>query len=108
MWKAVQMGRRSLVLENQRFGNWTVIKRSGNDEEGAVRWFCRCDCGNESTINGSNLRRGQTSQCVNCSRHIVQQTRLAEARDSRARSESFRKLCCLSHDWQRSRQASTL
>lgn len=30
--------------------------------EGAF-WLCRCECGNLTTVNGSNLRKGNTKSC---------------------------------------------
>lgn len=54
-------------LTGKRFGRLTVIKRaedyispSGNH---STQWFCRCDCGNTSTIAASSLIHGITSSC---------------------------------------------
>ena len=48
-------------LEGQRFGKWTVIKL-----DKPKFWLCRCDCGNESVCAVSNLRSGNSNQCVKC------------------------------------------
>ncbi len=57
-------------LTGQRFGRWTVIKRSGSKmygEPGASTsfplWLCRCDCGTEAIVMGENLKRGRSKSC---------------------------------------------
>jgi hypothetical protein len=49
-------------LVGKRFGFLTVIKRSGSRNYKAY-WFCRCDCGNEVIVIGTNLRNGNTKSC---------------------------------------------
>jgi len=44
------------------YGRLTVIKRA-ESKSGAARWLCKCDCGNETLIFGSNLRKGHTKSC---------------------------------------------
>ena len=50
-------------LVGQRFGMLTVISQAESTESGKRRWLCRCDCGTEKVIIGSNLRRGTTVSC---------------------------------------------
>lgn len=56
-------------LTGQRFGRLTVIGREpGNyvSPDGFVvitRWRCRCDCGNETVVLRTNLKRGLTRSC---------------------------------------------
>lgn len=50
-------------LTGQRFGRWSVLKRSGNDDQGAATWLCRCDCGKERIVRGYALRYGHTKSC---------------------------------------------
>ena len=50
-------------ITGQRFGKLTVIQRAGNAKNGAATWICRCDCGNEVTASGSNLRKGDKKSC---------------------------------------------
>lgn len=60
---------RLIDLTGQRFGAWTVLRRDTRKGVGAgTRWFVRCDCGRESSINGQQLRRGHTAQCRKCAR----------------------------------------
>lgn len=48
-------------LTGQRFGSLTVIADAGN--YGISKWICKCDCGNEKTVYGTNLLTGQTRSC---------------------------------------------
>lgn len=60
----MQANKRDLC--GQRFGKLTVIRRvegSQNNRARADFWLCRCDCGNESVVLGSNLVRGHTKSC---------------------------------------------
>ena len=45
-----------------KYGRLTVLERS--PQKGApVRWICRCDCGNITTVAGTSLRNGHTQSC---------------------------------------------
>lgn len=59
------MDRRVIDLTGRRFGRLVVIGRADPpvDNQGAARWHCRCDCGNEKDVRGSDLRRGRTTSC---------------------------------------------
>ena len=51
-------------LSGQRFGSLTV--KSAHPERslsGNIRWFCRCDCGNDRVVVGSELINGHTKSC---------------------------------------------
>lgn len=50
-------------LTNNRYGNLLVIKPAGKDKRGEYKWLCRCDCGNETVVYGSHLRKGDTVSC---------------------------------------------
>ena len=47
-------------LTGKRFGRLTVISHFDQDKFGHHRWLCRCDCGNEKVITGSDLTRKRT------------------------------------------------
>ena len=51
-------------LSNQKFGKlialYPTTKRSAHGE---IIWHCRCDCGNEKDIVGTNLTKGTTQSC---------------------------------------------
>lgn len=50
-------------ITGMRFGRLVVIEPTNERKKGAVLWVCKCDCGNETVVNGSNLRRGDTKSC---------------------------------------------
>lgn len=61
-------------LSGKRFGMLTVIKR-GCDRYGKtgrkfITWDCVCDCGNIITVDGNNLRTGNTQSC-GCEKPII-------------------------------------
>lgn len=45
-------------ITGQRFGKLTAIDYINNG-----RWKCKCDCGNEKIISGTDLRKGSTKSC---------------------------------------------
>lgn len=49
-------------LTGQRFGRLVVIGYAGSSN-GRAMWHCLCDCGNETTVYGYSLRRGNTRSC---------------------------------------------
>lgn len=50
-------------LSGRTFNRLTVLKRAKNDSCNFVRWFCRCECGNEIAVRSAALRDGQTRSC---------------------------------------------
>ena len=55
-------------LVGQRFGRLTVLERAEDyikpsGYETTPMWICRCDCGKEVKVQGSNLRSGNTRSC---------------------------------------------
>lgn len=52
-------------LSGQRFGRWTVLKRSGRVKSlnRAVIWECVCDCGRKGKVQGGQLRSGHSKSC---------------------------------------------
>jgi len=55
-------------LTNQRFGQLTVLYEIPERVNKKILWHCKCDCGKELNIIGSNLRKGNTKSC-GCLRH---------------------------------------
>ncbi len=55
--------RKQIDLTGQRFGRLVVICENGRAKSRHVLWSCRCDCGNEVTVDGVHLRRGDTTSC---------------------------------------------
>lgn len=50
-------------LTDKKFGRLTVIKQNGRDKSKKIMWLCRCDCGNEKTVRGDDLRAGKVQSC---------------------------------------------
>ena len=48
-------------LTGKTFGRLFVVRRAGT-KMGNVLWLCKCSCGNEKVVMGSNLR-GKTESC---------------------------------------------
>jgi hypothetical protein len=47
------------------FGEWEVL-RFDAIKNGKAYWVCRCSCGTERSVVGSNLRRGKSRSCGQC------------------------------------------
>ena len=41
----------------------TVLGYAGSTKQGAAKWHCKCECGNEKTVVGTELRRNKTQSC---------------------------------------------
>lgn len=50
-------------ITGQRFGKLTVLYPCSYKKRSTIIWHCKCDCGNECDIDGSNLRAGKTNSC---------------------------------------------
>lgn len=56
-------------ITGQRFGDWTVVEKAESLRRGGfsvARWLCRCACGAERIVEGTNLRSGRTRRCMAC------------------------------------------
>ncbi len=58
-------------LTGQKFGRLTVISRAGKTKRGAVKWLCKCNCGNETVVIGDDLRKGATRSCGCLAKDII-------------------------------------
>lgn len=50
-------------LTGKRFGRLTVLSRLPNDSRGRARWCCVCDCGKQTSVLGSHLRKQNIRSC---------------------------------------------
>lgn len=50
-------------LSGRKFGRLTVIERARNSNTGMVRFLCKCDCGNLTTVMNSHLLGGKIQSC---------------------------------------------
>lgn len=58
---------KSEKLIGKKFGKLTVLKRSDKkSSDGALYWWCQCDCGNIVEVLGHSLKRTDGNQTVSC------------------------------------------
>ncbi len=57
-------------LTGRRFGKLLVLGRAERDSRGRTRYLCKCDCGNETIVQSSYLKLGDTKSC-GCLKHQV-------------------------------------
>lgn len=50
-------------LTGKRFNRLLVIKKHENKQGKEILWVCKCNCGKETLVMGSNLKRGTTKSC---------------------------------------------
>lgn len=55
--------RKMLEITGQKFNRLTVISFVDQASDGSSRWLCRCDCGKEKIVRGSNLKKDQVKSC---------------------------------------------
>ena len=69
-----------LNLTGRRFGRLVATHRAGSDGHGCALWQCACDCGGETTVYATGLRRGRTRSCgcLSAARPIDATPELAE------------------------------
>jgi len=65
-----------MIETGQIIGKWTVVSKARDKSaSGNLYWTCKCSCGTESTVLGSALSRGMSTQCVKC-KHEEQRLKL--------------------------------
>jgi hypothetical protein len=50
-------------LTGMRFGRWLVTGYAGRAQYRHSLWNCKCECGKEAVVLGSNIRNGKTVSC---------------------------------------------
>lgn len=73
----------------QRFTRLVVLRRDGSVRQQAA-WLCRCDCGIEKQIAGTELRNGDTKSCGCLSRDNCAEVGKANKRHGLCMSPSWR------------------
>lgn len=51
------------IRNNERYGRLVVLRFVDKDKHGHYVYECKCDCGNITTVRGSNLVMGRTQSC---------------------------------------------
>lgn len=60
------MSQKMIDETGNKYGLLTVIEKT-KDKNGRAAWKCKCDCGNEKIVRGSDLRKGKITSCgYNC------------------------------------------
>lgn len=62
-------------LTGQRYGSLTVISIAENEPYKKKKWLCKCDCGEDVIVSGSNLRCGHTKHCKNADMRFPERKR---------------------------------
>jgi hypothetical protein len=57
------MSRIKALPVGSRFGCLTVVSFAGIGQRSHAQWNCKCDCGKETVVLGTHLRRGKTRSC---------------------------------------------
>lgn len=50
-------------MRGRRYEAFEVVARGGFDASGLIRWRCKCDCGNDFELRGTDLRFGNPRSC---------------------------------------------
>lgn len=61
--RAAAVGTKFQDLTGKTFSKLTVIGRAESGPNGNTRWHCKCECGNEVTVQGAHLKNGLTKSC---------------------------------------------
>jgi hypothetical protein len=56
-------GRPVVDMTNKRYGQWLVLGQAPHTDGDQAHWYCLCDCGNASIVQGGRLRNGSTQSC---------------------------------------------
>jgi len=57
------MAKLRVDLTEKQFNKLVVIKYINKNKNGGSRWLCKCECGRQVTVNGSDLKTGNTKSC---------------------------------------------
>lgn len=64
-----------LDLIGKKFNKLAVIERIPNSKMGGSMWKCKCECGKEISVLGSNLKLGNTQSCGCLKKECIAQTK---------------------------------
>lgn len=54
---------KKLNVINEKFGKLTVINEHSKTRNGHIRYYCKCECGNDCNVLLTHLRQGKTKDC---------------------------------------------
>lgn len=94
-------------ITGQKFGSWTVLYRSKTNGTGRnARWVCRCICGREEVVNGSQMRTGHSSCCRKCSGAKIAKAKRTHGEAGTHRDKSGASITYMRWNGMRARSAS--
>lgn len=63
-------------LVGKQFSHWTVVRDDGTRGAGnAIKWLCRCDCGNYGHVSTAALNSGQSKSCGHVNKQFLNEFR---------------------------------
>ena len=74
-------------MTGQRRGRLVVVERAGTDKSRCVLWKCKCDCGNEVVVRGTDIRAEKIQSC-GC--YSTENTRLRTLTHGKTRTRLYR------------------
>ena len=63
-------------LTRKIFGKLTVLQRDWDNNDNGPRWICQCECGNQKSILGNHLKRGNIRSC-GCIKYSIGEENIA-------------------------------
>jgi NUMOD1 domain-containing protein len=61
--EGTHISKKTKNITGQVFGRLTVVYHHGWSHSWGAVWLCKCECGKETKVRGSNLRNGLTKSC---------------------------------------------
>lgn len=83
---------RAIDLTGQKFAMLTVIERANNCGNRHAMWRCKCECGNEVVLVGTQIRTGRAISCGCDGRKRTKQSR---TKHGMSRSRLYRTWCSM-------------
>lgn len=80
-------------ITGQNFGKLEVIRRDGSDNNNKAMWLCRCECGIEKRVRGTDLRSGKIISCGCENRKIVKNLNQKRAQGKKENPGYHKDLC---------------
>lgn len=68
LFKETRKGALPKDIKNKKFGKLTALEIVGKNSIGAIKWHCRCDCGNYRDVISSSLTSGKVTACLECTK----------------------------------------
>lgn len=65
-WKDIVVADKTISEIGKRYGGLIVVEQLPANRDRRTMWRCVCDCGNEATVSGRELRNGTKISCLDC------------------------------------------